>query len=263
MASVFQNMTYQGGVRGALDPFGIFGSGKKKGSSMDDLPIIDVPDFFQDEYYPKTQADLYGLSSGLLKGEVPDYYKPLGEIGGPELEDLLSMLTRDVTDATEESAIRRNAGRGGSVDSAIAKNVGDISTKVRWEDFARALTGREMLLKLGIGTEEGVRTAGLNNQSQKNAFNLDAYDRKIDERNTRYGISQGIADRESAMTGDILSSLISAGGTMAGMYFGGPAGAVAGQKLGSAAGNSFSGGSYGLSSKASDIDKWIQGYRGV
>lgn len=242
---------------------GLFKSGKKKGGGGDDLPIIDLPEFFQDEYYPKTQADLYGLSSGLLKGEVPDYYKPIGDIGGPELEELLSLLTRDVTKATEESAIRRNAGRGGSVDSAVSKNVGDIATKVRWEDFARALTGREMLLKLGIGTEEGVRTAGLTNQSQKNAFNLDVYDRQVDDRNLRFGISQAAADRQNSMTSDIISNLMSAGGTMAGMYFGGPAGAMAGQKLGSAAGNSFSGGSYGLSSKASDIDKWIQGYRGV
>lgn len=214
MASVFQNLTFQGGIKGAVDPFGFFGRGKKKSGGAPVLPEIDLPDWFQDEYYPKTQEDLYGLGSGLLKGEVPEYYAPIGEMGGDLFEDVISMISRDTVNSVEESAVRRNAGRSGAVNSAIAKAVSDKTVPLRWNDYLRAIQGREGLLRTGIGLEEGVRGAGLVNQSQRNAFNWDIYNAKVNERNTRYGIAANEYANKNAMTSDIIESLLSTAGTL-------------------------------------------------
>lgn len=134
---------------------------------------MDLPSFWSDPYLGKTQDYMYGYGTELLEGKPNDYYKPLGEVGGSMFEDYLSKVNRDTTRATEEGAIRRGMAHGGAVDSAITKNVSDVSSKMRWEDFLRAMEGRTNFLKIGDSQVKQVGANALTNQDQRNAFEID------------------------------------------------------------------------------------------
>ena len=182
-------------------------SKKKKGK---DLPP--PPAWYEDPYYPKTQADLYGFGSEGLKGEFPDYYDPIGEYGGADFENYLGLVNRDITRAGTEDAARRNV-RGGATSSVISKAIADSSTKLRFADFTRAMAGREALLGASVNAETGVRASALANQEMKNNFNMSQWQ-------TMFGQAANEKTASAQNSGSIWSSLLSAGGSIAGSIYG-------------------------------------------
>jgi len=109
------------------------------------------PSWYEDAYYKPTQDYLLPYGQDLMEGRPKEYFAPIGEVGGPMFEDLVGKYTRDITKRTEESAIKRGVGRGGAVGSAVAQNVADVSSKMRWQDFLRAMEGRKGFLDVGRG----------------------------------------------------------------------------------------------------------------
>jgi len=193
---------------------------------------IDLPNWYEDKLYQSTQDILFPLGKNLLEGNIPDYYKGIGEYGGQELNDLLGLATRDTTRAVEESYAARGIGRSGLVGAAVAPAVADIGTKLRWEDYQRALQGKQWLFGEGRGITEGVRAGALDITGMRNQFNLGRSQLEL-------GMAQSNAQakaQKDAMWGQILSSVI---GT-AGMIVAGPVGAAAGAVLGSATGSGVS-----------------------
>jgi len=134
---------------------------------------IAIPTFYEDQDYKNVQANLFPFGTDILKGDIPDYYKPIGEYGGKEFEDMLGLTTRDITQAGLESGARMGM-RGPRVSAGISRSVGDATKQLRYEDYARAIEGRKGLLDTGIGVMEGVGNRGLEYGSQKNQFNLNA-----------------------------------------------------------------------------------------
>lgn len=130
-----------------------------------------MPEFYEDPMFKGSQEKLFPFYSGILEGDVPDYYKPIGESGGKEFEDILGLTQRDVTRGVTEDFARRKVrgARGGDI---IGRIMGDITKKMRWEDYSRAIKGRESLLGVGTKGLEGVRGAGLQIGGQKNQFNV-------------------------------------------------------------------------------------------
>ena len=211
---------------------------------------VQIPSFFQDKYYKKTQERLYGVGNDFLAGKGPSsFYDSLVTSGGADLENLINMMNRDVTNSAESDAIRRNASRGGSVTSAVSKAVGDVSTKLRWEDYLRSQEGKKLFLGAGLDTISGVRSAGLTNQAQRNQFNLS-------QTGLQFQQAQA-ADSNTGLFGQLLQAGLSTAGTAAGAYFGGPAGASIGGSLGSSVGASLSGRTApsGASLSQYDIDR--------
>lgn len=155
------------------NPGGIF-DGKKNESGGGDYmrSQIEIAPFFEDPYVGKTQDKLFNFGSELLAGTPNEYFAPIGEVGGDIFEQVLAKVVRDTTGATESSAIKRGVGRGGSVSSAIGKNVADVSSSMRWSDFTRAMEGRKGFLNTGNNMISGVRSSALTNQSQKNTYEL-------------------------------------------------------------------------------------------
>lgn len=185
------------------------GSGGGGGGSSEYFDIK-LPDFYEDPYYGKTQDLLYGLGSGLLEGNVPDYYSAIGESGSDEFEAVLQAAIGDVQKAGMESAARLGQ-RGGSVAESISENVGNLTAQLRYQDLLNAIAGKKYLLSTGINTTGGVRSSALDYMNLKNQFELAKVGLSMDL--DRYSHAYDLA--ESQQLADTVSSGI---GSIANLY---------------------------------------------
>lgn len=167
---------------------------------------IEAPKWQPDPYYGKSQDALYGTASGLLNGTPNSYYSPIGEWGGKALEDIIGLGSRDISNSVESSLASKGMARSGLSAEAIGSKVGDMSTKLRWEDYNRALTGRQNLLQFGLNSMSGVRSGALQNQDMMNQYDMNAS--KMD-----YQIGKDTQDNWAG----IISSVIGAGASLYGM----------------------------------------------
>jgi hypothetical protein len=181
------------------------------------------PEFKQDTDYRKTQDFLSSLGIDILGGKIPDYYKSIGETGGPEFEQMLGLQNRDISQAMLEGAAITGR-RGGGVQQLIGQAVNENTAKNRWADYARSLIGKQSLFSAGTGIIEGVRNAGLSNQGQENEFNLAASGLELKQLSglDDYSLTQGQLEGQ-ALAG-MLDLLIKGG---VGFALGGPVGAGA------------------------------------
>lgn len=212
------------GAAGSIGGAYMSSQGKKKsgegGGSRESE--IDIPPFYNDPYVAKTQDFMFPYSQNLLEGEPNDYFAPIGQVGGPGFDDLLNMMKTDVTQSVTEDIARRG-GRSGLGTAVIGKTVGDLSKRMRWEDYLRAMTGRQNLLNLGIGSMENVSRTALTNQGQVNNYNLGVAGIKNDAAGLGYkydllDYTKARDEQESEQTGwsELLSSGIGAIGNMYG-----------------------------------------------
>lgn len=207
---------------------GLYGSDDAKSRAED----VNMKPFYEDADYLDTQKFLKDYGMGLMKGEVPDYYKSIGEVGGSEFENMLKMSNRDITQSATEAAARTGRARGGYLPAATAQAVGDNETQLRYSDFLRAMQGKQTLLAGGTGITEGVRGAGLQNQGQRNEY-------QTNEAN--FGLNKGkyldtFDAAAGAARGQAISNLIKIGAGAAGFMAGGPGGAMSAMSLASAFG---------------------------
>ena len=141
------------------------------GGKSQQRPTYNLPDFPEDPYYGKAQETLYPFGKDLLAGDIPEYYKPIGEIGGQLFEDVLGLGRRDIETAGIESAARLGQ-RGGNVPAGISRNVADFTRKARFDDYIRALKGRGFLLGAGADITAGVGGRALTAQGQKAGYEI-------------------------------------------------------------------------------------------
>lgn len=163
---------------------------------------IKMPDFYEDPYYKKTQDALFPLGEDITKGNIPPYYAPIGEIGGETFEKMLGLGTRDLSKAVTELAARRGT-RGGAVDSTLSRGIGDLGTKMRFQDLLRGVEGRKFLLGAGTSILSDVRTGALNFSKLKNMFELDKAGVEIK--------AQRLASEESQKKGGMWSDILESG----------------------------------------------------
>lgn len=186
-----------------------------------DSDPIERPKYVTDPNYSESQTALKGLGLGLLKGEIPDYYSSIGQTGGKEFEDMLSLTTRDIHKSAAESMAKSGRARGGALPAVTAQSVADTALKARYQDYNRSLTGKEDLLKLGIGVTEGVRGAGQTEGARTNDFNWKDYNAQVAER--------AYQDQQDSALGEMIGTIASVGlGAATGGMSLGLKGAVAG-----------------------------------
>ena len=168
---------------------------------------MDYPSYYTDPYFTQSQDLLFPFYSDILKGDIPDYYAPIGEWGGKEFEDFMGYMEKGITKGVTEDLARRKVrgARGGDI---IAKAVGDIRSKYSYEDMLRGLKGRESLLGVGTSGMEGVRSSALAYGSDKSRYDLDVA--KLEEQDNL---------AKDKMWTDILSSVIGGGVSMAAMSY--------------------------------------------
>jgi hypothetical protein len=172
---------------------------------------LDLAPFYTDPLYSAGQSQLYDFGSNLLSGDIPSYYKAIGETGSKEFEDMLALTTRDTTKAVNENLVRRGISRGGLGASISAKTTADTSTKLRWQDYARALQGKQYLMSAGLNTIGNVTSNALSYGGQKNQYNLSSAELALGVQKA----NQEAAAKRNAMWSQIATSaigLIASGG---------------------------------------------------
>lgn len=179
---------------------------------------ISRPSYYSDPDYTETQKALKDLGLGLLSGNVPDYYKPIGETGSAEFENMLGLTTRDITKSAAEASAAGGRARGGSLPAITAGAVADAAVKARYEDYNRSLAGKQDLLNLGVSTTTGVRSAGQTEGQLRNNFNWKDYQAQVDERNYQ----DMKKAQEDAALGEMIGTIasIGLGAATGGMSFG-------------------------------------------
>lgn len=189
---------------------GVVGSGAFVGSP--ESP--ERPVYQEDPDYRETQDYLKDFGMGLLGGDVPDYFAPIGEAGSQEFEDILGLTKRDVMTSTTEALAKGGRARGGQLAASTAQAVGDVSIKARFDDYSRSLIGKERLFGYGLDVVEGVRSAGQAEGGNVNRFNQQDYRFNIEERNFRYG------DRldKAARTGEAIGAFGDFAGDLGAIY---------------------------------------------
>lgn len=194
---------------------------------------IDRPKYYEDPDYRETQNALKGFGLGLMKGEVPDYYKAIGQTGSQEFENMLGMTTRDITRSAAEASAAGGRARGGSLPAITAGAVADTAINARYQDYNRSLAGKMDLLNLGVNTTTGVRNTGQLEGARRNDFNWKDYTAQVNER----AYQDAKEAEEDAALGDMIGTIASVGlgAATGGMSFG-LQGALAG------AGDALSGG---------------------
>ena len=185
-----------------------------------------VPDYYTDPYFTEAQKTLTPFYSSILKGQPDPYFAPIGEIGGEEFEDILGLTQRDVTRGVTEDIARRKV-RGARGTDIIARIMGDVTKRLRFEDYSRGLKGRETLLGVGTRGLEGVREAGQRYSSDVSTFGLQKT--QLESNIERQERLDKVA--ENKIWTDLLSSVIGTSGTVAGLTYN-PAGTAT--RIGSA-----------------------------
>lgn len=211
-----------GKIGSGLIGMGMFGS---DGGDESRVEGLETPKWWEDPDYRATQDKLKGLGTGILDGNIPDYYKGIGETGGPEFEKFLGLTNADAMRGAEESLAKSGRARGGSAAAVTSQAIADNSIKARYADYTRSLEGKKWLFGEGRGITEGVRTAGQTEGSRKNAFNLDVYDRQFSKGKYLDSYDRQASEDQGAGIGKLLNAAV---GGVTGFMTGGPVGAAAG-----------------------------------
>lgn len=206
------------GAAGSIGAASIAGKGKKGNN------YVPPPPFYEDPYYKDSQDFLSGFGKDILSGKLPAYYAPIGESGGAEFEKLLALSNRDISRSAEEAAAATGRGRGGSLPGVIAPAIAENETRMRYADFMRSLEGRAGLLNTGIGIEEGVRSGSLENQGQRNNYQLGAASQALNA--LKYSDERSDIDSQNkgAFFGNIFNSVGDIAGAASGQGSGGSQG---------------------------------------
>ncbi len=97
---------------------------------------INIPDFTQDPFFAKSQEALFPFGASILEGNIPDYFKDIGEFGGEAFEDILGLTQRDVSKSILEDQARKKS-RSGRGTNILARTMGDITKKLQIEYLMR------------------------------------------------------------------------------------------------------------------------------
>lgn len=172
---------------------GIYGATKKQKK-------ISLPAYYSDPYYEKSQSDLYGFGKNALNGIIPDYYKSLTETNSPEFNDYLNLTNADIGKSILSAGAITGRGRGGGLTSQIGKYVGQNTITSRYQDFLRALGGKQMFLKSGLDALSGVRSGATNEEDSRNNYALGAFGGQLK--------ANSAAQSQSNSTSDMLSQIL-------------------------------------------------------
>jgi hypothetical protein len=197
--------------------------------------MITLPNYYEDPNVSKSIESLMGVGGQLTSGNIPDYYKPIGEIGGSEYQDMVKAVMKNVGTQVEENLARRNISGGGISGRLTAEAMGDTLADLGYKDYSRALTGRLNLLNTGTNALSTAGSLALNKSGMLNEFNLgvgglDLRDQQLALEREKFEYEQGQDDGFGWQ--DILSAGIGAAGNIYGMNMLGAALTATGKKGG-------------------------------
>lgn len=204
---------------------------------------VNFPDWYTDPHFSGSQDFLDQYSRDLLNNGPNDYYRPIGEYGTPEFFNFINQAHAGTQRGVDEALARSGRARGGRAGEVAAQSIGDSNTRLIYEDYLRAMKGREMFFQTGLGTQRDVRNAGFANQSARNNFNIAGAN--FDYNKAIYGDQ---FDRQSSEDiGKTIGTIAPIAGAGLGFVLGGPSGAMTGYNLVNSA----------FGSEASQSPQWL------
>lgn len=172
---------------------------------------LNLPNYAIDELYRPSQQSVYDISKGLVSGNVPSYYAPIGESGGTVFENMLAGIKSDISKSVTENLARRNITgvRGADL---VARTMGKITPQLRYEDMLRGIEGRKGLLTTGMAGLESTGRSALELSSSMNQYNLNKAALELDDEQfeKQFGFSKeqfekqfGLSQEELALKGEL------------------------------------------------------------
>ena len=161
------------------------------------------PNFYEDADFRTGQDYMMGMGTDIMRGDIPEYYRPIGETNSPQFEAMLGKSNRDVMQSTSEALAKGGRARGGQLAASTAGAVADNSINARYDDYERAMSGRIGLLGVGSGMVGGARDAGLKQQGNVNEYNWKQYDEKMGWYMYDEGLQREEDDAKGKMYGSI------------------------------------------------------------
>lgn len=194
---------------------------------------VNYPSWYEDPNFKGSQDYLSQYSKDLLDKGPNDYYKPIGEYGTSQFMDFMQQGNAKTMMGVDESLARTGRARGGQGAQIAAQTLGDKNANLMYNDYLRAMNGRQNFMNIGLNTQANVRDAAFGNQESRNKFNVGGAE--FDYNKAVYGDTRD--DAASAAMGKIFGTAIQAiPGMIAGGAVGGPVGAIVGG-IGSASGS--------------------------
>ena len=189
---------------------------KAKGAKSN-LEGFEIPEFEENENFNEMQTVLKDLGVNLLKGDIPDFYKEIGQAGGKEFEKYLDLSKAEIGESVLESSAATGR-RGGSVQSITAEKVGEADTKARYANYLNAIQGKQYLLNKGTDLTTGVRTAASGRESRLNNYGLKAAGMDLDYRNAQDRSDMALGEAEgqalASLTGSVTDGITSFSGLL-------------------------------------------------
>jgi len=179
-----------------------------------------TPSYYTDPNFSGAQDFLKNYSEGILNGNIPDYYKGIGQTMDPSLmKDYVYSMAAD----TQQGDLARGAlsgrARTGMSGNTIA-TVGNLSAQARMQDYMNSLEGKKWLMSMGMGGEQDVRNSAFGNMGDTNTFNQWKYSADLAQEKARAAQSNAFtsqrwagADEVAGAIGDSSSMFTPSAGT--------------------------------------------------
>ncbi len=139
-------------------------------SNKDKVNAPPTPTYYTDPNFSGTQDFLRKYSEDILKGNIPDYYKGIGETMSPDLmKDYVYGLGSDIQSKDLAQQALSGRARTGMSNNAIAQ-VGNLSASSRFQDYINSIEGKKYLMGMGMGGEQDVRNSAQTDMGDQNTF---------------------------------------------------------------------------------------------
>lgn len=181
---------------------------------------IPLPKEVTDPLYTSSQAGLNTLGSGLLTGNIPDYYKSIGDFNSPQFQAMLNSVKGQIMQGSQESSAINGTGRSGVATTASNNSLNAVLPNLTYQDYLRAMQGRGALLGLGADVQTGVRGSAQNQQQYDSNFNQQIYQDQIQQAGLIDDYKKQASAAQGQMIGGIASFISPAFGPSIGQAFG-------------------------------------------
>ena len=173
-----------------------------------------APSYYTSPYYKRTQESLLGFGEGILEGDVPDYFKEIGEAGGAGFQKALSLVTEKIRKGVLETGAKLRL-RGPAVAQITAEKTAEAAIPMTFKERLRSIEGKKFLLGKGLGAIGEVGTKGLSEMGVRNQFELALA--KLEQTEAHYQETLDLKKKseKSKMWGDLFSAGI---GGIASLY---------------------------------------------
>jgi len=131
---------------------------------------VATPSWQTDPIYSDLQGFLQGYGKDMMQGNIPDWFKAIGEPAPQVTGNYITEAMKPYLEASQEDRAARGVGRS-PMDANTMAGLGNMSATLQFQDYLRAMQGREDLLGLGTGITQNTRDTANQNQVNQNLFN--------------------------------------------------------------------------------------------